>query len=153
MITPQEDLDLGVNAPRADFKMAYNYIKENMHSNDVIIDTWPAVSLFYMGKSDYWLAFEAFGMGLGTDSLSVNNGSNEIYANASIINNIDVLKEVVAKFDRGWIVIDNTAWIRISSDIQKYINDQFQLEASDGNIMIYSWGVNKSIQPISSSKD
>jgi 4-amino-4-deoxy-L-arabinose transferase-like glycosyltransferase len=152
MISPQENLDTGVNAPRADFKMAYNYIKENMHSNDVIIDTWPAVSLFYMGKSDYWLAFEAFGMGLGTDSLSVNNGSNEIYANASVIYNVDQLKEVVAKFDRGWIVIDNTAWIRISSDIKKYINDQFQLEASDGNIMIYSWGINKSIQPNSSSK-
>jgi len=57
-----------------------------------------------------------------------------------------MLKEVVAKFDRGWIVIDNTAWIRISSDIQKYINDQFQLERSDGNIMIYSWGINNSLK-------
>lgn len=144
MISPQEDLDLGVNAPRADFKMAYNYIKENMHSNDVIIDTWPAVSLFYMGKSDYWLAFEAFGMGLGTNSLIVNSGSNEIYANAPVIYNLDQLKEVAAKFDRGWIVIDNTAWIRISPDIQKFINDRFQLEASNGNIMIYSWGLNNS---------
>jgi hypothetical protein len=75
----------------------------------------------------------------------VNNSSNEIYANASEINNVDMLKEVVAKFDRGWIVIDNTAWIRVSSHIQKYINDQFQLEVSDGNIRIYSWGINKSI--------
>lgn len=145
MITPKEDLDLGINAPQADFKKAYSYIKYNMHSSDVIIDTWPAVSLFYMGKSDYWLAFEAFGMGLGTDSLSMNNGSNEVYANASIINNVDVLKNVVAKFDRGWIVIDNTAWIHISSDIKKYISDHFQIETSDGNIIIYSWGINNSL--------
>jgi len=85
-------------------------------------------------------------MGLGTDRLSINNSSNEIYANATIINNVDQLKEVAAKFDRGWIVIDHTAWIRISSDIQKYINDEFQLEASDGNIRIYSWGINKSLK-------
>jgi len=145
MITPQEDLDLGTNSPRADFKMAYTYIKENMRSNDIIIDTWPAVSLFYMGKSDYWLAFEAFGMGLGIDSLSMNNGSNEIYANASIINNVEMLKKVAGKSDRGWIVIDKTAWIRISPDIRKYIKDEFQIQVSDGNIVIYSWGINNSL--------
>lgn len=146
MIKPQEDLDLGVNAPRADFKMAYTYIKENMHGSDVIIDTWPAISLFYMGKSDYWLAFEAFGLGLGTDRLSRNNGSNEVYANASMINNVDMLKDVTAKSDRGWIVIDNTAWIRISLEIKEYITDHFQIERTDGNIVIYSWGINNSLQ-------
>ena len=85
MITPEEDFDLGVNAPQADFKKAYSYVKDNMHSNDVVIDSWPAVSLFYMGKSDYWLEFEAFGIGQGIDRMLVNNGSNEVYANARVL--------------------------------------------------------------------
>jgi 4-amino-4-deoxy-L-arabinose transferase-like glycosyltransferase len=143
MIIPREDFDLGVNAPQADFKKAYSYVKENMQRNDVVIDSWPAVSLFYKGRSDYWLAFEAFGIGQGIDRMLVNNGSNEVYANAQVIKNIDMLKEVVAKNDRGWIVLDNTAWILLSSDTKEYILRELQIELSDGNIRVYSWGVKK----------
>ncbi len=139
MVSPKEDFDLGVNSPQADFKKAYSYVKENMQSSDVIIDTWPAVSLFYMGKSDYWLAFEADGIGLGINRFLANNGSNEIYANASVIKNVDTLKEVVAEHNRGWIVIDNTAWIRISSDTKEYIRQEMRIELSDRNIKVYSW--------------
>lgn len=143
MIVLGEDFDLGINAPQADFKKAYAYVKDNMQSNDVVIDSWPAVSLFYMGKSDYWLAFEAYGIGQGIDGMLVNNGSNEVYANALVIKNIDMLKEVVAKNKRGWIVLDNTAWILISSDIKEYLHYELQIEVSDGMIRVYSWGVNK----------
>ncbi|VVB94821.1 Dolichyl-phosphate-mannose-protein mannosyltransferase [uncultured archaeon] len=143
MILPDENFDLGVNAPQADFKGAYSYVRENMQNNDVLIDSRPAVSLFYMGRSDYWLAFEANGVGLGIDNLLVNNGSNEVYANAVVIKNVDMLKEVVAKNDRGWIVLDNSAWILISSDIKAYIIEELHDEASDGTIRIYSWGIKK----------
>ncbi len=143
IITPEENFDLGVNAPQADFKRAYSYVRENMQNNDVLIDSRPAVSLFYMGRSDYWLAFEANGVGLGIDNLLVNNGSNEVYANAVVIKNVDMLKEVVAKNDRGWIVLDNSAWILISSDIKAYIIEELHDEASDGTIRIYSWGIKK----------
>lgn len=142
MIAPREEFDLGINAPQPDFKKAYCYVKENMQSNDVIIDSWPTVALFYMGKSDYWLAFEVDGIGLGIDRYLVNNGSNEMYANAMAIKNVDMLKEVVGNHDRGWIVLDNTAWIRISPGIKKYIKDEMQYctEASDETIRVYSWG-------------
>ncbi len=141
--TPEDNFNLGVNAPQGDFKGAYGYVRENMQNNDVLIDSRPAVSLFYMGRSDYWLAFEANGVGLGIDNLLVNNGSNEIYANAVVIKNVDMLKEVVAKNDRGWIVLDNSAWILLSPDIKAYIIDELQGEVSDGRIRIYSWSIKR----------
>lgn len=141
-IVPREEFDLGINAPQPDFKKAYCYVKENMQSNDVIIDSWPAVALFYMGKSDYWLAFEVGGIGLGIDRYLVNNGSNEMYANAVVIKNVDMLKEVVGNHDRGWVVLDNTAWIRISPNTKRYISEEMQpcTAASDEMIRVYSWG-------------
>ena len=54
-----------------------------------------------------------------------------------------MLKEVIAKNDRGWIVIDNTAWILLSSDIKEYIHKELQIEISDGMIRVYSWGMKK----------
>ncbi|HEY9205617.1 MAG TPA: glycosyltransferase family 39 protein [Candidatus Methanoperedens sp.] len=143
IILPEENFDLGVNAPQGDFKKAYSYIRENMQKDDVIIDSRPAVSLFYMGRSDYWLAFEANGAGLGIDNLLVNNGSNEVYANAKVIKNGDMLKEIVAKNDRGWIILDNSAWILMSSDIKEYIINEMHNEVSDGMIRVYSWDVKK----------
>lgn len=140
-ILPEEEYYLGINAPQADFKKAYSYIKENMQINDVIIDTWPAVSLFYMGRSDYWLKVEFFGIDRSIDSILVNNGSNEVYANALVIKDLDMLKEMVAKHDRGWLVMDNTARILISSDIKEYISEELQIELSDENIRVYSWGM------------
>ena len=141
MIMPKEDFDLGVSAPQADFKKAYNYVKQNMQSNDVVIDSWPAVSLFYMGRSDYWLTSEVYGVSFGINRFLVNNASNEIYANATVIKNVYMLKELVAKNNRGWIVLDNTAWILISPDIKEYIREEMQIEVSDGTIRVYSWGV------------
>lgn len=140
-ILPKEKFYLGINAPQADFKKAYSYIKENMQSNNVVIDTWPAVSLFYRGRSDYWLKNEFFGVGRSIDSILVNNGSNEVYANALVIKDLDMLKDMVARHNRGWLVLDDTARILISSDIMQYIREELKIELSDGNIRVYSWGI------------
>ncbi|KPQ43140.1 MAG: hypothetical protein MPEBLZ_02304 [Candidatus Methanoperedens nitroreducens] len=140
-ILPEEKYYLGINAPQTDFKKAYSYVKENMQINDVVIDTWPAVSLFYMGRSDYWLKVEFFGIDRSIDSILVNNGQNEVYANSLVIKDLDMLKEMVAKHDRGWLVMDNTARILISSDIKEYIREELQIELSDENIRVYSWGM------------
>ncbi len=134
---PEEKYDLGVNAPWSDFKKAYTYVKEDMQPGDAIVSAWTPPSMFYLGKSDYWLAFDVVGMGM--DGFMVSNTSQEIYTNATAIKNVETLVDVREKYERGWIVVDNLAWYKLHPEIRGYIEKNIEQKMSDRSIRVYMW--------------
>ncbi len=135
--TPEDKYDLGVNAPWSDFKKAYTYVKENMQPGDTIVSAWTPPARFYVGKSDYWLAFDLVGTGI--DSFMVSNTSREIYTNATAIKNIEMLENVRKKYESGWIVVDNLAWYKLHPEVRDYIESNTEQKLYDKNIRVYLW--------------
>jgi hypothetical protein len=133
---PKEKYDLGVNAPQSDFKKGYNYVKDNMQPDDVIVSAWTPPSQFYLGKSDYWLAFNV--VGTGTDSFIISNSSLEVYTNATVIKDAKTLINIT-KYGRGWIVVDNLAWYKLNPEIRGYIENNTDKKLQDTTIGVYMW--------------
>jgi hypothetical protein len=143
--TPKEKYDLGVNAPQSDFKKAYSYVKGNMQPDDVIISAWTPPSQFYLGKSDYWLAFNV--VGTGTDSFIISNSSLEVYTNATVIKDVNTLTNVT-KYGRGWIVMDNIAWYKLNPEIRGYIENNTDKKLQDTTIGVYMWNSSRRVEVI-----
>jgi len=134
---PREEYDLGINAPQSDFKKAYSYVKENMQPDDAVLSTWTPPSLFYLGKSDYWLAFNV--VGTGEDSFVIGNSSHEVYTNAVVIRDVRELKNTIQIHGRGWIVTDNLAWFKLDTDMREYIENNTNKKLQDRTIRVYMW--------------
>jgi len=138
--TPKEKYSLGVNAPQSNFRDAYMYVKENMTQDDVIVSAWTPPSQFYLGKSDYWLAFNV--VGTGTGFFLMENSSREVYTNATAIFDVDGLKRVVDKNPRGWVIVDGVAWYKLGPSMRDFIRNNLTMYiASDklDAVEVYGW--------------
>jgi hypothetical protein len=139
--TPKERYDLGVNAPQPDFRSAYRYVKEDMRPSDTIVSAWTPPTLFYLGKSDYWLAFNVIGTGAGT--FLVENSSRDVYTNATAITDVEAFGKVVEAHDRGWLVVDATAWYKLKPGMREFISSNLTcyVRAYDSDtVEVYGWG-------------
>lgn len=137
---PHEEYYLGVNAPQSNFKDAYMYVNENMQPDDVIVSAWTAPSQFYLGKSDYWLAFNV--VGKGPESFLMENSTREIYTNATAIFDVDALKEVVEQNERGWIVVDNLGWYKLKPSMREFIGENLTTYMNSGErnaVNVHGW--------------
>jgi len=57
-IMPKTHYYLGNFAPQPDFKAGYTEVSAQLRPSDVIIDAWPTLGRFYLGRaSDYWPVF------------------------------------------------------------------------------------------------
>lgn len=138
--TPNEEYYLGVNAPQSNFKDAYAYVKDNMQQNDVIVSAWTPPTQFYLGKSDYWLAFNV--VGTGPEPFLMKNSTNEIYTNATAIFDVATLKEIVEQNERGWIVIDKVGWYKLGPGMREFIGENLTTYMDSGErntVNVYGW--------------
>ena len=139
--TPKERYDLGVNAPQPDFRSAYMYVKEDMRPSDAIVSAWTPPTLFYLGKSDYWLVFNV--VGTGADKFLVENSSRDVYTNATAITDVEAFGKVVEEYDRGWLVVDATAWHKLKPGMWDFISGNLTcyVRAYDHDMVeVYGWG-------------
>ena len=148
---PQSNHYLETTAPQPDFKLAYNFINDNLKEGDIVIDTWPAVGSFYLSKApDYWLAFDI----AGTNSVYCigEDNSHDRYTNIYCIKNTGDLEAAVNASPRGWLVIDDLAEYRLPQSTLKFIEDNmtYYEEGSSaiaaGTIKVYGWN-NQSAVP------
>ncbi len=138
--TPNEEYYLGVNAPQSNFKDAYAYVKDNMQQNDVIVSAWTPPSQFYLGKSDYWLAFNV--VGTGPETFLMKNSTLDIYTNATAIFDVATLKEVVEQNERGWVVVDRTGWYKLGPSMREFIGKNLTTYKDSGEkstVNVYGW--------------
>ena len=138
--SPKEKYDLGANAPQSNFRDAYMYVKENMHPNDAIVSAWTPPSQFYLGKSDYWLAFNV--VGTGSKTFLMENSSREIYTNATAIFDVDVLRKVVEEHERGWVIVDGVAWRKLRPSLREFFGENLTTYMDSGErntVNVYGW--------------
>lgn len=135
--SPKEQYDLGVNAPLSDFKKAYSYVKDSMQPDDVIVSAWTPPTLFYLGKSDFWLAFDVVGTGM--DSFMLSNSSREVYTNAIAIKDVNALENITQAYGRGWIIVDNLAWYKLNPEMKGFIESNTDKKLHDATIRVYMW--------------
>jgi hypothetical protein len=134
---PQESYSLGPNAPLSDFKKAYSYVGNSMQPGDIVISTWTAPAQFYLGKNDYWLAFNVDGTGM--ESFTVKNGSRDVYSNSVVLTNTEMLENVTQIHERGWIVTDTVAWYKLSQQSRDFIENETKKELHDVSVRVYMW--------------
>ena len=138
--TPKERYDLGVNAPQSNFREAYLYVKDNMRHDDVIVSAWTPPAWFYVGKSDYWLAFNV--VGTGEESFLMENSSSEVYTNATAISNVGELKKVVDEHSAGWVIVDGVAWYKLRPGMRDFIKNNLTIYKKSDRIdavEVYGW--------------
>lgn len=137
---PKEKYDLGINAPQSSFREAYMYVKDNMRQDDVIISAWTPPTQFYLGKSDYWLAFNV--VGTGVEKFLMKNSSREVYTNATAIYDVKALKKVVDGNPGGWVVVDGVAWYKLGPGVRDYIKNNLTFYIVSGKtdaVEVYGW--------------
>ncbi|MDD4498075.1 MAG: hypothetical protein PHV51_08015, partial [Methanosarcinaceae archaeon] len=128
---------LGVNAPQSDFKEAYLFVKNNWSENDVVISAWTAPAKFYLGKNDYWLAFNVVGTGM--EAFMVKGTSKDVYTNSTAITDVKMLENVTKNYEGGWIVVDNTAWYKLPKETRNYIETNVEKKLIAKSVRVYAW--------------
>jgi hypothetical protein len=116
------------------------YVKEDMRSCDAVVSAWTPPTLLYLGKSDYWLAFNVIGTGAG--AFLVENSSRDIYTNATAITDVEAFGKVVEAHDRGWLVVDATAWYKLNPGMRDFISGNLTcyVRAYDADtVEVYGW--------------
>ncbi|WP_226006159.1 glycosyltransferase family 39 protein [Natrinema salinisoli] len=136
-VMPQATYDLGPNAPQPEFAEAYGYVNEHHTPSDVIAAGWTAPGLYYSGGVDYWLAHDLLGNG---NRWTVNG--EERYAGAEPVTSADDLQTVMENHERGWIIIDEIAFARLSPDTQAMIQNLPQKHS--GSVDVYQWNFSES---------
>jgi|LGVE01.1.fsa_nt_gb 4-amino-4-deoxy-L-arabinose transferase-like glycosyltransferase len=139
-VMPKERYDLGSNAPQPDFRTAYSYVADNMQPDDAIVSAWTPPTQFYLGKSDYWLAFNMVGKGM--ENSLVRGTMRERYTNATAITDVVTFKEVVGVYDRGWVIVDATGWYKLRPSIREYIAGNLTCYVAANNndvVEVYGW--------------
>jgi hypothetical protein len=137
---PQSNHYLETTAPQPDFKLAYNFINDNLKEGDIIIDTWPTVGIFYLEKApDFWLAFDIAGTS-GVYCIG-DTYSHDRYTNIYCIKNTGELEAAVNALPRGWLVIDGLASYRLPQSTLDFIegNLTYYEEGSRATIKVYGW--------------
>jgi len=142
---PQNTYYLDPTAPQPDFKQAYTFVRDNIKSGEVVVDTWPAVGGFYLERPpDYWLAFDP--TGTGQDYCTAANGTREVYTDALCIKDLDTLKGAAANSQSGWLVIDGLAEFRLPTATVAFIRENMTLYHREGGtddpaglVEVYRW--------------
>jgi len=131
-VVPQQDYQLGVNAPQPDFASAYEHINANRGADDVVVAGWTAPGVYYAGGVNYWLAHDLTGTG-GEYTVS----GDERYSGATPITSADELATVLAEEEQVWIVLDQAAYFRQSERTQRLLSNETQVDHRAAGIVVY----------------
>lgn len=108
--------------PQPDFNGAYDAIQSAKKPEDIVISSHPHFNKIFLGEAGYWLRYDYLGMEDGKKN--VDDGK-EYYVGASVINNLDELKNITATH-HGYIVYDYMAADgKIPAETIEYIKTHF----------------------------
>jgi 4-amino-4-deoxy-L-arabinose transferase-like glycosyltransferase len=125
---------------RSNWRNACLYVKKHWVGNEAIIASVPLAAIYYLGKADYTLSYEAKARDQAMDS----DPQKDRKTGTILIPNLKVLQSIIQKHNNGWIIIDN--YIYSSGKLNK-IKDFIQTNLhkhqtiADSTMHIYSWGI------------
>ncbi len=109
--------------PQPDFNAAYQAIKFDKKSEDIVISSHPHFNKIFLGEAGYWLRYNYLGM---EDAVKVITNNREYYVGASVINNLDELKTLTSS-THGYILYDYMAQDgKIPAETIEYIQHNFK---------------------------
>ena len=130
----------GVTVPHNDWRGAGRYVRARMHPSDAVASAVPLATLYYAGKNPEYVIrrFETF------NSLA-HARHHDLYGGGLILEDVPMMTEMMRKHQRGWLMVDVTRWNRfmLSEAQMAFIKRHMKRhpKASDGTVMVYSWGV------------
>ena len=120
--------------PQPNFNAAYSYIKQNLKPGDIVIASHPHFNKIFLNQPGYWIKYDYLGLGNTADTVKNNK---EYYVGATVINNLDELKNLMSAH-HGYITYDFMSQDgRISPEIINYIQTNAEQVFSD-NVTEYS---------------
>ncbi|WP_103668324.1 glycosyltransferase family 39 protein [Pseudanabaena sp. BC1403] len=83
----------------------FDYIKDHLQPNDVVVANLPAAAAVSLGKLDYFLPSQGI---LSLDGFYLNQGQMiDRWAGGKVVNSVDQFSEVLNKSNRVWIQLDD----------------------------------------------
>jgi hypothetical protein len=136
---PKTFYSLEKQTPMPDFKLAYEFIKNN--EKEILISSYTPIAKIYYKDADYAIDFSLSGMS-NTNMRVSNEILKDRYRNIDLIKDKNHFLEIINN-TQGYIVLDSLSMTRINNDLQKeilklnlsyYKNDGFW-----NQIFVYSW--------------
>jgi len=132
-VAPQQEYQLGINAPQPEFAEAYEYVNQNRAPDDVIITGWTAPGVYYAGGVDYWLAHDLTGTG-GSYTVS----GRERYSGAEPIRSAEALTATLNESGEAWVVLDQATYLRQSEQTQRVISRELRVANQTAGTVVYT---------------
>jgi hypothetical protein len=131
----QPSADLGDEAPRPNFSLAYGAILREADHDACIISAWPAGDLVFMDHSDGWLAHDVDGRGIAG---WITNDGRDVVAGAPALYSPEEAAAIGPDEDSCYAVVHAQAFPRLSPDMQQYVESlEWMPEGSDGTIAVW----------------
>ena len=138
-LAPKTHYDLGFHAPQPAFKEAAGALRTSIGTGDVVVAAWTPLAHFYLGRVDYWFAFDVLGIG-ADENVNAETG-REVYTGALPLKNRAELEAVHLRFPRGWVVLDRTVWTAMDPADRDFLDDALTRVRGEpfGKMMVWSW--------------
>ncbi len=128
---PQKEYNLELETPQPDFKNAFEYVKENIASDELIITPYTSLARIYLGRVDYSIDYNPTGIQFG--SITYVNTTYDVYTNVTTILNLTMLEELT--FDNsGYIIVDKFSLRRMNQNLSAKIQNLTLVKDIDKDI-------------------
>lgn len=117
------DIDTYYYNPKANFRSAANFVKENKEEGDKIIAIYPALTYYYIEQCDYYLRQKRY-----TNSVYERDGKFfDKHTSAELIDNLTELMEVLEKEKRVWFAVNDEYHDWLKEDIISFVENKMEL--------------------------
>lgn len=140
------DFSEGQYRPEIDEKSVYSYIGDNADQSDILITQWTPSASYYYKNPDYSLYGDNSSEGYNSSYYREDYSFKEVdvYSGAEFIDNNVELIEVIAKNDKGWIVLRDESYKKKSDGIKEALSSLYSVEEFEG-LNLWKWNTSVSI--------
>ena len=137
---PQKEYTLESETPQPDFKAAFQFVKDGIKDEDIVITPYTVLSRIYLRDPDYSVDYNPSGVYLG--SITIVNSSVDVFTNHTSILNATAFDKVI--FNKsGYVVVDKFSLRRMDKAIAAKIQNLRLIKDMDKDIYtgvkVYGW--------------
>lgn len=139
------DFSEGQYRPEIDEKSVYNYIEDNADQSDILITQWTPPATYYYKPPDYSLYGDNSTEGYNSSFYREEYSYKEVdvYSGAEFIDSNVELIDVIAKNDKGWIVLRDESYKKKSDEIKRTLSSLYSVKEFEG-LKLWKWNTSVS---------
>ncbi len=130
-----------------EWKGAARHVGPALSDTDIVISTLPLSVQYYLGRADYNLNWSNADLAREQNIKNKEGRFIDFYSGTALIDNIDDVKEIFSKNQKGWILVDNYRFnnptyvpLQVSEFIARETIKSFETE--NKTVSIYGWNRN-----------